>query len=57
MELWPVFDIYIYDWAAGPYAAQCFWDWACIGAGQSDRRKAAPGKPSEGGRGGQYAER
>ena len=25
-------------WALGSHTAQCFWEWACIGAGQSEYR-------------------
>ena len=34
MELWTLFSN---TWAVGPYTAQCFWDWAYLGAGQSER--------------------
>ena len=34
MEVWTLFSN---ARAVGPYTAQCFWDWACTGAGQSER--------------------
>ena len=36
-SVWESRTVFSNAWALGSHTAQCFWDWACIGAGQIKR--------------------